>query len=120
MPYRGRNNDYRLSVGMLAGREFEVKYYHNAEKGKAARRFEIVPAEIDGQTMPNATFAPQTTDTYVVFKCRMPDAYVRDDETKTGASWDMFRAAVKYLFDNEEQKSRLRANLTEFGRKRIG
>lgn len=90
--------------GMLAGREFEVKYYHNAEKGKAARRFEIVPAEIDGQTMPNATFAPQTTDTYVVFKCRMPDAYVRDDETKTGASWDMFRSAVKYLFDNEEQK----------------
>ena len=90
--------------GMLAGREFEVKYYHNAERGKAARRFEIVPAEIDGQTMPNATFAPQTTDTYVVFKCRMPDAYVRDDETKTGASWDMFRAAVKYLFDNEEQK----------------
>lgn len=90
--------------GMLAGREFEVKYYHNAEKGKAARRFEIVPAEIDGQTMPNATFAPQTTDTYVVFKCRMPDAYVRDDETKTGASWNMFRAAVKYLFDNEEQK----------------
>ena len=90
--------------GMLAGREFEVRYYHNAEKGKAARRFEIVPAEIDGQTMPNATFAPQTTDTYVVFKCRMPDAYVRDDGTKAGASWDMFRAAVKYLFDNEEQK----------------
>ena len=90
--------------GMLAGREFEVKYYHNAQKGKAARRFEIVPAEIDGQTMPNATFAPQTTDTYVVFKCRMPDAYVRDDETKTGASWDMFRTAVRYLFDNEEQK----------------
>lgn len=90
--------------GMLAGREFEVKYYHNAEKGKAARRFEIVPAEIDGQTMPNVTFAPQTTDTYVVFKCRMPDAYVRDDETKTGASWDMFRTAVRYLFDNEEQK----------------
>jgi hypothetical protein len=90
--------------GMLASREFEVKYHHNAEKGKAARRFEIVPAEIDGQTMPNATFAPQTTDTYIVFKCRMPEAYIRDDETKTGASWDMFRAAVRYLFDNEEQK----------------
>lgn len=90
--------------GMLAGREFEVKYYHNAEKGKAARRFEIVPAEIDGQTMPNDTFAPQAADTYVVFKCSMPEAYVRDDGTKTGASWDMFRAGVKYLFDNEEQK----------------
>lgn len=101
---KGETMTIIFQSGMLAGREFEVKYYHNAEKGKAARRFEIVPAEIDGQTMPNATFAPQTTDTYVVFKCRMPEAYVRDDGTKTGASWDMFRAAVKYLFDNEEQK----------------
>lgn len=90
--------------GMLAGREFEVKYYHEAVKNKAARRFEIVPAELDGQTMPNATFAPKAGDKYAVFKCMLPDSYIRDDETKTGASWDMFRAAVKYLFDNEEQK----------------
>lgn len=90
--------------GMLAGREFEVKYYHEAVKNKAARRFEIVPAELDGQTMPNATFTPKAGDKYAVFKCMLPDSYIRDDETKTGASWDMFRAAVKYLFDNEEQK----------------
>lgn len=90
--------------GMLAGREFEVKYYHEAVNNKAARRFEIVPAELDGQTMPNATFAPKAGDKYAVFKCMLPDSYIRDDETKTGASWDMFRAAVKYLFDNEEQK----------------
>ena len=90
--------------GMLAGREFEVKYYHEAVKNKAARRFEIVPAELDGQTMPNATFAPKAGDKYAVFKCMLPDSYIRDDETETGASWDMFRAAVKYLFDNEEQK----------------
>ena len=90
--------------GMLAGREFEVKYYHNAVKGKAARRFEIVPAELDGQTMPNATFAPKAGDKYAVFKCMLPDAYICDNDTKTGASWDMFRAAVKYLFDNEELK----------------
>lgn len=90
--------------GMLAGREFEVKYYHEAVKNKAARRFEIVPAELDGQTMPNATFSPKAGDKYAVFKCMLPDSYIRDDETKTGASWDMFRAAVKYLFDNEEQK----------------
>lgn len=90
--------------GMLAGREFEVKYYHEAVINKAARRFEIVPAELDGQTMPNATFAPKAGDKYAVFKCMLPDSYIRDDETKTGASWDMFRAAVKYLFDNEEQK----------------
>lgn len=90
--------------GMLAGREFEVKYYHEAVKNKAARRFEIVPAELDGQTMPNATFAPKAGDKYAVFKCMLPDSYIRDDETETGASWDMFRAAVKYLFDNEDQK----------------
>lgn len=90
--------------GMLAGREFEVKYYHDAVKDKAARRFEIVPADIDGQTMPNATFAPKAGDKYAVFKCMLPDAYICDNETKTGASWDMFRAAVKELFDNEDLK----------------
>ena len=94
--------------GMLAGREFEVKYCHEAKtfRGvkKAARRFEIVPQEIDGQTMPNSTFAPREGDKYAVFKCMMPDAYICDNETKTGASWEMFREAVRYMFDNEEQK----------------
>ena len=90
--------------GMLAGREFEVKYYHDSVKGKAARRFEIVPADIDGQTMPNATFAPKAGDKYAVFKCMLPTAYICDNATKTGASWDMFRAAIKYLFDNEDIK----------------
>lgn len=93
-----------FQTGMLAGREFEVKYYHNAVKGKAARRFEIVPADIDGQTMPNTTFAPKSGDKYAVFKCMLPTAYICDNTTKTGASWDMFRAAVKHLFDNEDLK----------------
>ncbi|MFR8637269.1 MAG: hypothetical protein ACLVE0_12605 [Parabacteroides distasonis] len=92
--------------GMLAGsdKEFEVKYYHDSVKGKAARRFEIVPTVIDGQTMPNTTFAPKAGDKYAVFKCMLPTAYISDNATKTGASWDMFRAAVKYLFDNEDLK----------------
>lgn len=94
--------------GMLAGREFDVKYYHDAKtvKGvrKAARRFEIVPQEIDGVTMPDNTFKPKAGDKYAVFKVMLPDAYICDNATKTGAEWDMFRSAVKYLFDNEEQK----------------
>lgn len=90
--------------GMLAGREFEVEYYHTAVKGKAARRFEIVPQEIDGVTMPNATFAPRKGDKYAVFKCMLPQSYICDNATKTGAEWDMFKTAVKYLFNNEEQK----------------
>ena len=90
--------------GMLAGKEFEVKYIHEAKDGKAARRFEIVPQEIDGQTMPNETFAPRAGNTYAVFHCALPDAYICDNDSKSGASWDMFRKGVKYLFDNEETK----------------
>lgn len=103
---KGETMTIIFQSGMLAGSEkgFEVKYYHDSVKGKAARRFEIVSTVIDGQTMPNATFAPKTGDKYAVFKCMLPTAYISDNATKTGASWDMFRAAVKYLFDNEELK----------------
>lgn len=97
--------------GMLAGREFEVKYYHNAVKGKAARRFEIVPADIDGQTMPNPTFSPKAGDKYAVFKCMLPTAYICDNTTKTGASWDMFRAAVKFLFESEDLRFTFKGEL---------
>lgn len=93
--------------GMLAGHgEFEVNYFHNAVNGKAAKRFEIVPKEEDGYTMPNETFKPVggvNGDTYAVFKCMLPDAYIRDNSTKSGAEWDMFRAAVRYMFDHEEE-----------------
>lgn len=90
--------------GMLAGREFEVKYVHDARGGKAARRFEIVPQEIDGMTMPGGEFIPQVGDTYAVFHCMLPEAYICDNATRSGASWDMFREGVKYLYDNERQK----------------
>lgn len=91
-------------TGMLAGKEFEAKYIHNAKEGKAARRFEIVPQDIDGQTMPGGNYIPQVGDTYAVFHCMLHAAYICDNATKTGASWDMFRQGVKYLYDNEEQK----------------
>ena len=94
--------------GELAGKEFDVKYYHDAKtingKTKAGRRFEIVPQEIDGVMMPGDSFVPNPGDTYAVFHVMLPDAYIRNDATKTGASWDMFKAAVRYLFDNEEKK----------------
>lgn len=99
-----------FQTGMLAGKEFEVKYYHNSilnpdgSLKKAARRFEITPQEIDGQTMPNETFRPRANEKYAVFKCMLPDAYICDNATKSGASWNMFRQAVKSLFDNEETK----------------
>jgi hypothetical protein len=96
--------------GMLAGddKEFEVKYIHEKKTvngvEKLARRFEITPQEIDGVTMPNETYKPQVGDTYAVFGCMLPKAYVCDDETQTGASWDMFREAARKMYDIEETK----------------
>ena len=96
--------------GMLAGsdKEFEVKYFHDPildEEGKIkkkGRRFEIVPQEIDGMMMPNAIYCPKDTDTYAVFNVSLPDAYICNDSDKTGASWDMFRDAARYLYEHEE------------------
>ena len=83
--------------GMLTGKEFEAKYIH------ADKRFEIVPQEVDGQTMPGGSYLPVIGDKYAVFGIQLPDAYVSDNSTLTGASWDMFREAVKYLYDHEEE-----------------
>lgn len=90
--------------GMLAGgdKQFEVKYIHEAKDGKAARRFEIVPQEIDGVTMPGGNYLPKAGDTYAVFNCMLPDAYICDNATKSGASWDMFREGVRYLYEHED------------------
>lgn len=87
--------------GMLAGKEFEVKYVHDAKGGKAARRFEIVQQDIDGQTMPNDIFKPVAGDKYAVFHISLPDAYVCNNADKSGASWDMFREAARYFYEHE-------------------
>jgi len=94
----------RFESGMLAGKEFDVKYIHDE------RRFEIVPTEIDGQTMPNESYKPQSGglgydgDSYAIFGCMLPNEYICDNSSKTGASWDMFRTAAKHLFSNEDPR----------------
>nr|DAL00855.1 MAG TPA: Minor structural protein 4 [Caudoviricetes sp.] len=89
--------------GMLSGREFEVKYAH-AASGKKPRRFEIVPQEIDGMTMPGGVFVPRVRDKYAVFHCMLPQAYINDTATRTGAEWDLLRKAVKHLYSHEDPK----------------
>jgi hypothetical protein len=84
--------------GMLAGKEFEVKYIHTE------RRFEIVPQEIDGRIMPEYPYQPLVGEKYAVFGMMMPEAYVCNNADKSGASWDMFREAAKYLYEHEDQK----------------
>lgn len=87
--------------GMLAGREFDVKYNHKEAGGKKGKRFELVPKEMEGQTMPNSTYQPREGDGYAVFHCALPEAYINEPRTKQGAEWDLMRKAVAYLYDHE-------------------
>lgn len=94
-----------FQTGMLTGKEFEVKYIHEAKDKKEARRFEIVPQEIDGITMPEPeVWRPKVGDTYAVFGMQLPAAYICNDSTQTGASWEVFKEAAKYLFEHEDKK----------------
>ena len=99
--------------GQLAGREFEVKYRHQgaAHSGRAARCFELIPQELDGVTMPSATFAPRVGDKYAVFHVMLPSAYINDRSTHSGAEWELLRRCVRHLWENEEQKYSYTAEL---------
>lgn len=92
--------------GILAGKEFDLVQTENELTGyvHAERRYMLVSQEIDGQTMPSATFAPKLGDKFKVFGISMPDTYLRDNTTQTGASWDMFREAAKWLYEHEEPR----------------
>ena len=93
-----------FQTGMLTGKEFEVKYIHEAKDKKEARRFEIVPQEIDGITMPEPeVWRPKVGDTYAVFGMQLPKAYICNDSTQTGASWEAFKEAAKYLYEHEDK-----------------
>lgn len=111
-----------FQTGILAGREFAIVstedsngnvrlsgYIHNDldnsdDPTKKRGRFKLVSETIDGQEMPNDAFKPAIDDEYAVFNIAMPNAYIADNSTKTGASWDMFREAIKYFYENEFPK----------------
>lgn len=103
----GNNMTVIFQSGMLAGsnKEFEVKYVHKE------RKFLITPQEIDGQIMPNEIYKPNLGDKYAVFGIQLPDAYICNNSTKEGASWDMFREAAKYLYENEDPKFTFKGEL---------
>lgn len=103
----GNNMTVIFQSGMLAGsnKEFEVKYVHKE------RKFLITPQEIDDQIMPNDIYKPNLGDKYAVFGIQLPDAYICNNSTKEGASWDMFREAAKYLYENEDPKFTFKGEL---------
>jgi len=95
MQIKGEKMLIYFESGMLSGREFEVQKYDHSQK-----RFQLVPKEEDGVTMPNDIFKPAIGDQYSVYNMQMPNAYISDNTTKSGASWDMMKEACKYLYEN--------------------
>lgn len=93
--------------GMLAGKEFNIE---TDDKGNlkgyvhAERRFKLVQQEIDGMKMPNDGFAPVVWGKYAVFGISMPQSYISDNSTQSGAEWDMFKEGAKYLYEHEDPR----------------
>lgn len=99
--------------GMLTSREFSLetkadgtldieKYEENGSF--IGWRLKLCQDEQDGYVMPGGSFVPVVGGTVKVFGVQLPAAYICDNTSKTGASWSMFRDAVRYLFENEDPK----------------
>ena len=95
-----------FQTGLLAGKEFEVKYIH------ADRRFELVPITENGLNYPDGALIPEAGDTYCVFHCMLPAQYVTSAET------DALNEAVKFLYENEHEKYTTTGTLDELYAKR--
>lgn len=95
-----------FQTGVLTRREFDIVQTDTDLTGydHATRTFELVPLEEDGVTLPNENLKPAIGDKYAIFNIKLPQAYIQDDATQTGASWEMFKEAVRYFYENEEEK----------------
>ena len=91
--------------GVMTGEEFDIEQTSEEMTGyiHAERRFKLVPVEKEGGKIPNPNRCPAVGDRYAVFNISLPPAYVCDNDTKTGASWDMFREAARSLYNKEEE-----------------
>lgn len=102
----GTTMTIKFQTGALTGREFDVKYVHEERRFKITNQAEgniIYPG-----TVP---YIPQIGDKYAVFNIALPAAYYCDDATQSGASWDMFREAVRYFYENEDLEFSLKGSL---------
>ena len=89
----GQTLTVKFETGMLAGREpFGAKYIHKD------RRFQIVPRDEDGITLPGGVYLPKAGDKYAVFGCSLPTQYITDAETA------MLSEAVKYLHSHQTEQ----------------
>lgn len=99
--------------GKLAGREFDIMQSDKDLTGynHSTRTFKLVSMQEDGMNLPNEHLCPSVGDKYAVFNISLPEAYVCDNTTKTGASWDMFREAAQYMYENEDNPFTFKGDL---------
>ena len=108
--------DYNKAL--IAGQTMKVIFQSGNLTGAGAPAGEY--GRVPGQTSqgpagpPGGTvYIPKVGDTYAVFGCSLPDAYVCDNATRTGASWEMFREAVRVKYENEVERYTFSAELDE-------
>lgn len=106
--------------GKLAGREFDIMQSKDDLTGydHATRTFKLVSMQEDGMNLPNEHLCPSVGDKYAVFNISLPEAYICDNTTKTGASWDMFREAAQYMYENEDNPFTFKGDLDSIHAKR--
>ena len=103
---KGEKMIVAFQSGILSSREFNLMQTEDKVTGYVhnERKFMLESQEMEGQMMPNEIWAPKVGDTYAVFGMMMPDEYIRDDASKSGASWDLFREACRIMFEEEQDK----------------
>lgn len=111
----GESATIKFESGALAGREFSLEQSSIALTGynHSEKRFKIVPAKQDGQMMPSSIFLPQTGDKYAIFGIQLPEAYICDNVSQSGASWEMFKEAVRFMYENEDPRFSFEGQLNE-------
>lgn len=110
----GETPTITFQSGMLSGKTFDLATNDNGvliceqikeEEVHIGWKLQIVPTEIDGLIMPGEQgYIPVVGDTLRLFGITLPQEYICDNVNKSGASWEMFREAVKYMYDNEDKK----------------
>ena len=97
----GETRQAVFQSGNLASREFDINAYDHEE-----RRFKLVSEWVDGFRMPaGPVYHPSTGNTFIVVGVSLPSEYVSEAEDKA------LREAVKYLYEHEEQKVTINAEI---------
>lgn len=93
--------------GALTGREFDIVQENDTEitgYDHSTGSFRLNPLKTDGTTLPNQSMKMAVGDRFGVFNISLPPEYICDDSNESGASWDMFRESVRYMYEHEEEQ----------------